>query len=146
MAIRPLICIASLALIFGLSGAQAADPRPDLNPGQWTFENVSRMEGSAAFPEQRNTSSECITEEDLGKGREFLGVEENCEIRSMDMTASRARYELLCTQEGMEVEMQAEMHFSGDTLEGQATATMQTPIGPMRMRTEINGHRTGPCD
>jgi hypothetical protein len=135
--------VACLALI---SAVQAADTRPNLNPGQWTFDNVSRMEGSAAFPEQRNTSSECITEADLDKGREFLGVEENCEIRSMDLTASRARYDLLCTQEGMEVEMQAEMQFSGDTLEGQANATMQTPIGPMRMRTEISGRRTGPCD
>lgn len=143
MSVRLSALVASLALI---SIVQAADPRPDLNPGQWTFENVSRMEGSAAFPEQRHTSSECITDADLDQGQEFLGVEENCEIRSMDLTASRARYDLLCIQEGMEVEMQAEMEFSGDRLQGQATANMQTPIGPMRMRTEISGRRTGPCE
>ncbi|MFP4245248.1 MAG: DUF3617 domain-containing protein [Ectothiorhodospira sp.] len=143
MITRPLVCIACLALV---SGVHADDARPDLNPGQWRFENISRMEGDTGLPEQRNTSSECITEEDLDQGHEFLGVEENCEIRSMDMTASEARYELLCTEEGMEVRMDADMRFLGDTLEGEADARMETPIGPLRMRTEITGRRTGSCE
>jgi hypothetical protein len=42
--------------------------------------------------------------------------------------------------------MRAELQFMGDRLEGQMTANLESPMGPLVMRTDITGERIGDCE
>ncbi|MCG5514530.1 MULTISPECIES: DUF3617 family protein [unclassified Ectothiorhodospira] len=143
MRIRPLMLTTAMVLLVPLA-AQADEL--DLQPGQWEFTNVTGVEGDTPFPEQTHTSTECITAEDVARGPDFLQVEDNCEVTNMDMTSTTMTYDMVCTEEGMEVDMRAELQFMGDRLEGQMTANLESPMGPLVMRTEITGERIGDCE
>jgi len=116
----------------------------NIQPGQWEYTNVSRFEG-LPMPEQTYTHRECITMEDIEKGEAFLENPENCKVTNMDLRRDGMNYALVCTQQGMTMDMNAQMRFMGDRVEGKMLAKMQGPMGPMQMHMDIKGQRVGDC-
>ena len=139
MSLRHLVAATAL----GLSFAAAAD-QPNVQPGQWEFTSTTSFTGMP-MPEQTLSSSECVTAEDIAEGFAFDVDVENCEIQNMDKRPDGMNYTMVCRQEGMEMTMEAELKFMGDRTEGTMDAQTMTPMGPMNMRTVLEGRRVGDC-
>lgn len=58
--------ILTAALAFGLISFAYAD-RPNIEPGLWEYETRMTVEAAFPFPEQTDTTTECVTEEDVSK-------------------------------------------------------------------------------
>ncbi len=136
----------AVALFLGMTFSVAAEEVPNLNPGKW--ENTSHMTFDSEFPipDQTETHTECMTEEDLKSGDAFLEDMEDCEMTRKDMRADGMDYAMTCVAEdGTRVDMTASMQFNGDTASGVISGDMETPMGPMSMTIEIEGRRIGDC-
>lgn len=139
MDIRPLPALLTLFLAFPVLAVQ-----PNIEPGQWEYTNVMRAEG-VPMPEQRSTNRECITIEDVERGAAFVEDAEECEVSNLNLTRDRGSYNMVCTEEGVEMDMDVDMRFMGTTTEGTIRMDVETPMGPMRMHMELSGRRIGDC-
>lgn len=139
--------ILSATLAFGLISFAYAD-RPNIEPGLWEYETRMTVEAAFPFPEQTDTTTECVTEEDVSKADAFIDSMdmEECDIRRQEMRADGANYEMSCTQEGITVAMAMDMKFFGDRSEGLITTEAETPMGPMKSTIVMTGRRLGDCD
>lgn len=139
--------IAVAALSASLALSAAADEAPNIEPGNW--ENTSTVTFSSEFPipDQTDTSTNCITAEDVANGQTFMDEPmEGCTITNRDVRADGMDYSMSCEQgEGMSMTMDARMEFNGDTMEGTISGEMQSPMGPMQMNVTISGRRIGDC-
>lgn len=118
---------------------------PNIQPGEWELNSVTTFPGTP-MPEQRESSRECVTTEDLADGLAFDVDVEGCEITDMDMRDDGMTYSMSCQDdEGFEMTMDAELLFMGDRTEGTMEARMLTPMGPMEMFMELDGRRIGDC-
>ncbi len=118
---------------------------PNIQPGEWELNSVTTFPGTP-MPEQRESSRECVTAEDLADGLAFDVDVEGCEITDMDMREDGMTYSMSCQDdEGFEMTMDAELLFMGDRTEGTMEARMLTPMGPMEMLMELDGRRIGDC-
>lgn len=140
---RPMAAIA-LALA-GAAPAMAADL--NVNPGLWEFTNTMRMEGPMEMPEQSSSETDCITQDDIDRGPLF-GMEDDmdeaCEILDEDISRDRVYYRLECAGGPDEsFTMDYEMQLMGDTIRGEMSGDMDTPMGPMQMQIDFNGERVG---
>jgi hypothetical protein len=133
-----------LTAVVALPLAAAAEA-PNLQPGQWEFTNTTKMEGKLPIPPQKHSHQECITEEDLQRGDAFQPDEENCRVDELESGRAGMRYTMTCTEEGTEVSMKAEMRYLGDRMEGVIIGDMDSPVGPMRTHTTVEGRRLGAC-
>jgi hypothetical protein len=66
-------------------------------------------------------------------------------VTSMDMRSEGVTYSMVCTQEGMTMNMDGDLRFMGDRANGTVEARMQGPTGPMRMHIKLEGRRIGDC-
>ncbi|MFO8004616.1 DUF3617 domain-containing protein [Thioalkalivibrio sp.] len=141
MPLRSLVIAAFLAISVTATAAE-----PNIQPGEWEMTSIATFPGTP-MPEQRDSSRECVTSEDLeGLVFDLDLQEEACELTHMDITAERMTYSMTCQHDdGMAMTMDAEMHFLGDRTEGVMDAQMTTPMGPMQMRIELEGQRLGDC-
>ncbi|WP_006748900.1 DUF3617 domain-containing protein [Thioalkalivibrio paradoxus] len=140
MPYRSLLAVALFALPLAVSATQ-----PNLQPGDWEMVTTTTF-ANGMMPEQRETSRECVTAEDLSDGQLFDVDVEECEITSQDVRADGMNYTMSCQHEdGMDMTMDAEMHFLGDRAEGTMSARMNTPMGPMQMEIVLEGRRLGDC-
>ena len=118
---------------------------PNLQPGEWEFTATTTFPGTP-MPEQKETTRECVTAEDLKDGLTFEVDVEECDVTEMDIREDGMNYSMTCHHEdGMDMVMDAEMRFLGDRVEGTMDARMTTPMGPMHMRIELEGRRIGDC-
>lgn len=118
---------------------------PNIQPGEWELNSVTTFPGTP-MPEQRESSRECVTAEDLARGLAFDVDVEGCEITDQELRANGMTYSMSCRgEEGFDMTMDAEMHFLGDRTEGTMDAHMLTPMGPMQMQMRLEGHRIGDC-
>ena len=117
---------------------------PNIEPGLWEYNNVMRAEG-IPMPEQRTSNQECVTREDVERGAAFVEDAEDCEVSDLNLTRDRGSYTMVCVQEGVQVNMDVDMRFGGNTMEGTIRMDLESPMGPMRMNMEISGRRTGDC-
>ncbi len=119
---------------------------PNIQPGEWEMSSVTTFPGTP-MPEQRDSSRECVTSEDLeGLVFDLDLEEESCEITDKVINADHMTYSMTCQHEdGMDMIMDAEMRFLGDRTEGTMDARMTTPMGPMQMRIQLEGRRIGDC-
>ncbi|TVP82330.1 DUF3617 family protein [Thioalkalivibrio sp.] len=119
---------------------------PNIQPGEWEMSSITTFPGTP-MPEQRDSSRECVTSEDLdGLVFDLDLEEESCEITDKVISADHMSYSMTCQHEdGMDMIMDAEMRFLGDRTEGTMDARMTTPMGPMQMRIELEGRRIGDC-
>lgn len=137
--------IAAAALIAGLSFSVSAET-PNINPGQWEYKSTIRFQSEFPIPDQSDTTTECVTEEDVLQGDAFVEEMEGCEITTRDLRSDGMNYVMECSApDGTSVTMQATMDFNGDTASGTITGDMETPMGPMTMNIELDGRRLGDC-
>ena len=139
--------ILTAALCFALISLAFAE-RPNIEPGLWEYETQMSVEAAFPFPDQSDTITECVTEDDISKADTFLGEMdmEECDVRRQEMRADGANYEMTCVQEGITVDMVMDMKFFGDRSEGLITTEAETPMGPMKSTIRMTGRRIGDCD
>lgn len=134
-------------LILAVS-AQAQAETPNIQPGLWEHETRMTVDAPFPVPEQNDSSTECVTAEDIADAETFiadLDVEE-CEVTREELRADGANYEMTCHQDGITVDMVMDLKFHGDHSEGVITTRADTPMGPMNSKIVMTGRRIGECD
>lgn len=134
------------AATFTLATTAVAQETPNIQPGMWKYDNTISVDAEYPFPEQTHSNEECVTIEDVERGDAFLEDVEECEILDSNITSDRMTYTMRCqSADGMDMTMEADMEFHGDSAAGTITGDMQSPMGPMSMRIEMEGTRIGDC-
>jgi hypothetical protein len=139
--------LVSASLALGLISLAQAET-PNIEPGQWEYQTRMSVEAPFPFPEQNDTTTDCVTEEDLNEADTFMGdmdVEE-CEVTREEMRSDGASYEMVCQADGMTMNMTMELTFMGDRSEGLIISQAETPMGPMKSTIEMSGRRIGDCE
>ena len=138
-------CLTALA-VASLSAPVFAED-PNINPGMWeTTSTVSINSPQFSLPPQTQTSSDCVTAEDVAQGDAFLEDTEECEITNKDIRSDGMDYSMTCSNpDGTTMTMDARMSFDGDTMTGNVDGQMESAMGAMSMKVEISGRRTGDC-
>lgn len=141
MIVRPL----AIAAAFVLPLAAQADT-PNLTPGDWEFVSVTSIDADMEIPDQTDTDRQCITQEELDSADfGFIEEEEGCELISQDVNAGGLSYSMVCRADGGEANIEGEMRFMGERVEGDVEIFTQSPMGEMTMKTRIEGERVGDC-
>lgn len=138
-------CLTALAVV-GLSTSALADD-PNVNPGMWeTTSTVTLDSPQFSLPPQTQSSSDCITADDVAQGDAFMEENEECEITNKDIRSDGMSYSMSCNNpDGSTMAMDAEMSFDGDSMTGTVDGQMESAMGAMTMKVEISGERTGDC-
>ncbi len=139
--------LVSAGLALGLMTLAQAQT-PDIQPGLWEYETRMNVEAAFPFPEQNDTTTDCVTEDDVNEADTFMGdmdVEE-CDVTREDMRRDGASYEMVCQADGMTMDMTMELKFMGDRSEGLIISQAETPMGPMKSTIEMSGRRIGDCE
>ena len=132
-------------LFLGLAASAVAET-PNIEPGLWEYSNKMSFSGDIPIPDQEQTTEECLTDEDIAEGEAFLDNVEACEITHKDLRRDGMNYVMTCNQaEGMQMTMEANMQFNGDSANGTITGNMETPMGAMAMNITMTGRRIGDC-
>ncbi|MFU8831704.1 MAG: DUF3617 domain-containing protein [Wenzhouxiangella sp.] len=140
------IAVAGLVGILSTGVAIAVAEEPNINPGLWEYTNTMTFESEFPIPDQTNTSTECVTAEDVAQGDAFIEEMEGCELTRREMRYDSMDYVMECTApDGSSVVMNARMEFHGDSSTGTISGDMETPMGPMKMKAEMDGRRIGEC-
>lgn len=119
---------------------------PNIQPGMWKYDNTVSVQADFPFPDQNHSNEECVTIEDVERGDAFLDDVDECEVTEKEITRDHMTYAMVCnTGDGMTMTMNADMKFMGDRVSGTITGQMESPMGPMNMRIEMQGERIGDC-
>ncbi|HSH56914.1 MAG TPA: DUF3617 family protein [Halomonas sp.] len=142
MSIRPILAGLLLALPFS-----ALAETPNIVPGEWEFTSTTSVSGDLPFPDQTETSRECIAQGDLNDPDfQMIEEEENCELIEHSVGVDGMEYRMVCQAEGGQADIVGHMEFLGETTEGRVEVTVQSPqMGEMEMVTEVEGRRVGEC-
>ncbi len=124
---------------------QAQDP--NIAPGMWeTTSTVTIASEQFPIPPRTDSSSDCVTAEDIAEGQAFLEDNEDCEFTNKDLRADGMDYSMVCSsQDGSTVTMNASMKFNGSSMSGTIDGEIESPMGMMQMNVEMSGERTGDC-
>lgn len=135
------IAVAALSASLALS---AAAETPNIEPGEWENTSTITFISEMPIPDQSDTSTNCITAEDINSG-DFMQDMEGCTVTERDLRADGMNYAMECNNGGMAMTMTADMQFNGDTMEGTVKGEMESPMGPMQMNVTMSGRRLGDC-
>jgi len=134
------------ALIAGLLMASSVQAEtPNIEPGNWRYQSQVSFVSDFPIPEQNETSTNCITQEQIDKGDAFIEDTEGCELTTRDIRSDRMKYVMECANQGTNMVMNAEVKFMGDRMEGKITGDMQSAMGAMKMNVTMTGQRIGDC-
>lgn len=135
-----------MALSIALAGPAAA-AEPNIKPGQWeTTSTITMKAAQFSMPQRTETNVECVTAEKIAKGQAFLEDNQDCTFSRKEMRADGMDYAMTCKNpEGGTVKMNSSMQFNGETMTGTVDGTMESPMGPMTMKIDLAGKRTGSC-
>jgi len=142
----PRALFAALALLALPFAAHAQIP--NLEPGLWENRHTTIIEGEGVteMPEQTETTSHCVTQEDLERGPEFVEAPPGCEIEQIDMSEDGMDYTMTCMgPQGEPIEMVGSVRFMGDRAEGEMTSEIETPSGTVKVRMETRAEHVGDC-
>lgn len=131
------VLCASLAL-------NVAAQTPNIEPGEWENTSTITFTSEMPIPDQSDTTTSCITEEDINSG-DFMQEMEGCTVTERDLRADGMDYAMECNNGGMAMTMTAHMEFNGDSMEGTVKGEMESPMGPMEMNVTMSGRRLGDC-
>jgi hypothetical protein len=132
-------------LFLGLSLSLSAET-PNLNPGLWEYTNTMSFESEFPIPDQTDTTTDCLTEDQIREGDAFFDDMDGCETTTRNMRRDGMDFVLECqAPDGTSVTMTADMEFNGDTASGTITGDMETPMGPMKMTIEMQSRRVSDC-
>lgn len=141
--------IIALAATLSLPAYAETDSQefPDVRYGMWETTTVTSMRSDAMnLPESTNTTSACVTEDDVREGRAFLQDQDECEILEQDITSTSMDMTMICAQpDAGEIRMTVSMKYSGDTATGVMEGEMDSPMGKMFMTIKMDSRRTGDC-
>ena len=133
------------ALVASLSVTALAE-EPNINPGSWQYDSTMSFQSEMPIPDQQNSSTECVTAEDVAQGDAFVNDMDGCEITHRDMRRDGMDYAMECqSPDGTVVTMDASMKFNGDTASGTINGDMESPMGPVKMVIQMEGKRLGDC-
>ncbi len=137
--------IAAATALLGASLGLAAD-EPNLNPGLWEYNTTITFDSEFPIPDQQDSSTDCLTAEDIAQGNTFVDDMEGCEMVREDLRSDGMDYVMECqAPDGTSITMEAQMAFDGDTATGNISGDMETPMGPMKMNINIDGRRIDDC-
>ena len=135
----------ALTISFALACSAQAET-PNIEPGEWETTSKVTMEGPFPIPPQEDTSTQCITEEDIADGMAFMEDDETCEVTERNIQSDSGRVVMVCdTGDGMKMNMQMDMEFNGDSMEGEMAGDMESPMGAMKMNMTMTSRRLGDC-
>lgn len=139
--------ILTAGLALGLVSMAQAET-PNVQPGLWEYNTRMVMEAAFPFPEQTDTTTDCVTEEDIARADSFMADMdmEDCDITREDLRRDGANFEMTCRADGMTMDMTVAMNFHGDRSDGVITSSAQTPMGPMKSTIHMDGRRIGECE
>lgn len=66
------IRVLTASLAFGLIAVANAET-PNIQPGLWEYQTTMTVEAAFPFPDQNETTTECVTAEDIADSSTFLG-------------------------------------------------------------------------
>ena len=134
----------SMLILFALAMPALAE-RPDLEPGMWQTTSTVSFEGEMDIPDETETETECLTEEDLSEA-EFFMDDDECTVEDRELSSSGLSGRMICDYGGeASAELDIEMHFSGDRMDGRISGVLSTPMGELQMLSEMEGERIGDC-
>lgn len=137
--------LAAGVLVIGLSTMALAQD-PNINPGNWQYDSTMSFDSEMPIPDQQNSSTECVTAEDVAEGDAFINDMDGCEITHRDLRSDGMDYAMECqSPDGTAVNMEASMQFNGDTASGTINGDMESPMGPVKMTIQMEGKRLGDC-
>jgi len=123
--------------------------QPNIEPGQWEYTNKTTFSGDMpAGSDQTQTTTQCVTQEDIDDGLVALDqkMEQQCDIRDKTVSRNSASYTMVCNfGMGGGMTMSADMQFNGDTSQGTMTGQMDSEMGNMEIKTQMQGKRVGDC-
>ena len=122
-----------------------ANETPNLQPGLWAYTSTTTIEGPMTLPPQTNSNQECLTQEKLDKGIDVINIPQSCKVTQVDVKRGRVDYAANCKLEGVQTVFKGYATFHGTHLEGKMSSDMNTPLGPMVMKTDYQGERVGDC-
>lgn len=135
----------ALAALLALPLTALADT-PNVEPGEWEFTSVTQVSGDMDIPDQTDTQRQCITQDELESADfGFIQEEQGCDLVDQEMDADGLSYSMVCRAEGGEANIDGEMRFLGERIEGNVDILTQSPMGDLNMATEIQGERIGDC-
>ena len=139
------LILSVLLLSFACCITAQADT-PNIEPGEWETTSSITMEGPFPIPPQEDTSTQCVTQEDIDEGMAFMDDDENCEVIERDVQRDSMSVTMSCnTGDAMTMTMKMDMEFDGDSMEGAMVGDMESPMGPMKMNVTMSGKRIGDC-
>ncbi len=136
-----------LAVALAVPALSTAGDTPNITPGLWEYSHTVTMEGGPEMPPQHETEQECVTAADLQNADAMIDAPEGCTLDHVDMRSDGAEFTMTCTdpESGGNFVTEAQMRFMGDRSESVMHSTVDTPMGTMKVRVEIEGRRIGDC-
>lgn len=140
--------LTALALA-GLSVSALAQD-PNIEPGMWETTSTVTMNipnmPQGSMPPQTQTSSECVTPEDIASGQAFIEDNDECEMSDQDLREDGMNFTMTCaTPDGSNMVMNVDFEFDGETMSGKVDGQMDSAMGSMSMNVDVSGRRTGDC-
>ncbi|WP_192036381.1 DUF3617 family protein [Halomonas sp. YLGW01] len=140
------VLLLSLALFASSTPLLAQEDTPNLMPGLWVFDSVTRVEGDLPIPDQSESHQECLTEADIADARRSLVHEQDgCELIESMIDQEQMDYRMVCRGGGGEASINGTLRFLGERAEGRVDVDTTTPMGALRMHTTIEARRLGEC-
>lgn len=140
---RRILLPLSVSILLVTMSAQAETP--NLNPGLWSYTNITTVQGPVSLPPHQETNQQCVTQQDLDKGIDVLEIPEDCTITRADIQRDRVDYSANCKMQGMQTQLVGHATFHGDHMKGQMSSNMDTPMGKMTMQMDYQAQRLGGC-
>lgn len=138
-----------IVVMFLLAPVAGYAEQPNIEPGQWEYKNKTTFSGDmSASSDQTQTTTQCVTQEDIDDGMMALDqeMEQQCDIRDKTVGRNSASYTMVCDfGMGGGMTMSADMQFNGDTSQGTMTGEMDSEAGSMEIKTQMQGERIGDC-
>jgi hypothetical protein len=136
-----------LLLLLALPVTLLAD-KPNVEPGLWQYTSTTTIEGAPVpIPEEVTTHRECVTEADLKEEDFLLEKGDECDFYELDVRESGMSYKMICSdfESGTSINLDTEMSFHGDRMQGTITGTMDSPMGMLDMHIDVEAERLGDC-
>lgn len=120
----------------------------NVNPGMWETTYKVKVSGvpaemAAMMQQQPEMERECVeariidfTPGDMAQG---------CSYKSTRHSANKMSWDIECKAQGVNSTGHGEVNFNGNSATGWFEMNMQGPMGPMKIRNDFEGKRTGPC-
>ena len=145
--LKGMIALVFTFAITGLNTVFAAEAY-NVNPGMWETSYKVKVSGvppemAAMMQQQPKMERECVEAKiiDFTPG----DMTEDCSYKATRHSANKMSWDIQCKGQGGESTGHGEVNFNGNTATGWFEMNMQGPMGPMKIRNDFEGKRTGPC-